>query len=239
MRSALLRHKIAGFFRSLLGGSMSSHDCTYMASLVGKHIPPKLMRRQDEELRYRPWAGDDTVQTADILDIIAEAPIGSRMQLLSPRTSPEIMTTLHWIQNTLMDNEGETLHFDKDGKDYTQVNLLQDVNGCQVAFVYMTQSNLKQTSHSRQQVNLADLDPTSLKVHTGEHDVGGPVSVVTVYTTDKAPTVFLNINDWSWEASTTLPSTNLMWELPAPYADRFVKALHQAIALCGGKPSSF
>jgi hypothetical protein len=221
------------------GRPMAENDCTYMASLVGQHIRPELMWQQDKELRYRPWVGLDTVQTADILDIIADGPVGSQTRGPSPKTSPEILKTLHWIQNTLKDEEGATLYFNKDGKDDTRVNLLAEVNGCQVTFVYTTRSDWKETYHTRQQVNLADLDPASLKVGTASHDVIGPVSIVTVYSTDKAPMVRLIMNDRSWQAPLAVPSTDLLWELPAPYAARFAKALHQAITLCGGKPSSF
>ena len=219
---------------------MAEHDCTYMHSLVGKHISPELMWRRDKELRYQPWSGQDTAQTADILDITAEAPIGSPLRGSSPKTSPEILKTLHWIQNTLADEEGKTIYLHEDGKDDTRVNLLPDVNGCQVTFVYATRSNWKETYHTRQQVNLGDLDPTSLQVDTVTHDVLGPVSLVTVHTTDKVPAVRLTVNDRNWQpAMAGTPSTDLLWELPAPYAARFAKALRQAITLCGGKSSSF
>lgn len=221
------------------GQPTDEHECTYMASLVGRHIPSELMWREDKELRYQPWVGQDTVQTADVLDITAEAPIGSRLQGSSPRTSPEIVKTLRWIQNTLADEEGSTLYLNKDGKDDTRVNLLRDVNGCQVTFVYATRSEWKEKYRTRQQVSLSDLDPMSLKVDTVTHDVIGPVSIVTVHTTDKEPAVRLIVNDRMWQYAQALPSTDLLWELPSPYAARFAKALHQAITLCGGKPSSF
>jgi hypothetical protein len=80
----------------------------------------------------------------------------------------------------------------------------------------------------------------SLEVDTVTHDVLGPVSLVTVHTTDKVPTVRLTVNDRNWQpAMATMPSTDLLWELPAPYAARFAEALRQAITLCGGKSSSF
>lgn len=221
------------------GRPMAEHDCTYMHSLVGKQISPELMWRQDKELRYQPWLGHDTVQTADILDIIAEAPIGSPLRGSSPKTSPEILKTLHWIQNTLADEEGKTLYPKKDEKLEERVNLLPDVNGCQVTFVYATRTDWKETYHTRQQVDLGALDPTSLEVDTVNHDVLGPVSLVTVHTTDKVSAVRLTVNDRNWDAGATVPSTDLLWELPAPYAARFTKALRQAITLCGGKRSSF
>ena len=239
------------------GEPMAQHDCTYMHSLVGKQIRPELMWQQDKELRYQPWLGEDTTQTADVLDITAEAPLDALLRNSSPKTSPEILKTLHWIQNTLDDDEGNTVTATKDGKLSTRVNLLPDVNGCQVTFVYATRGeNSKETYRQRLQVKLGDLDPTSLKVDTFTNDdvvsavklepevvpgdvAARTVSTVTVHTTDKVPSVRLTLNDRNWRAGTSLSSTDLSWELPAPYAARFAKALRQAITLCGGKPSSF
>jgi hypothetical protein len=167
------------------GRPMAEGDCTYMPGQIGRHIRSELMWQQDKELRFRPWVGQETAQTADIMDIVGDAPIGFPMQLSSPKTSPGILKTLRWIQNTLADEEGKTFYLRKDGKDDTRVNLMPDVKGCQVAFVYATRSGWTETYHNRQQVNLASLDPTSLKVDTVTRDAMGPVSMVTVYTTDK------------------------------------------------------
>ena len=225
-----------------LGGPMTEHECIYMRRQIGQHISEDLMVRQDNELRYRPLAGTETsAQVADILDITDDVLLGAptHPHHPAPKTSPEIQKTLHWIQNTLRDEEGQTIYLNKDGKDDTRVNLLPEVNGCEVTFVYATRSGWKETYHTRQQVNLADLDPTSLKVDTVTHDVLGPVSIVTVYTTDKTPVIRQTTGDRSWQGSLTVPSTDLLWELPSPYAERFVKALRQAITLCGGKASTF
>jgi hypothetical protein len=239
------------------GEPMAEHDCTYMHSLMGKQIRPELMWQQDKELRYQPWLGEDTTQTADVLDITAEAPVGALLRNSSPKTSPEILKTLHWIQNTLDDDEGNTVTATKDGKLSTRVNLLADVNGCQVTFVYATRGeNSKETYRQRLQVKLGDLDPTSLKVDTFINEdvvsavkldpevvpgdvASRTVSTVTVHTTDKVPSVSLRLNDRNWRTGMSLSSTDLSWELPAPYAARFAKALRNAITLCGGKPSSF
>ena len=70
-------------------------------------------------------------------------------------------------------------------------------------------------------------------------DASRTVSFVTVYTTDKVPAVRETVNDRNWRSALPLQSTDLSWELPAPYGARFAKALRQAITLCGGKPSSF
>jgi hypothetical protein len=133
-----------------------------------------------------------------------------------------------------------TIHSIKDEKAEKRVNLLPDVNGCQVTFVYATRIDWKETYHTRQQVNLGDLDPASLTVTDGMQDVVGPVSLVMVDTTEKVPAVHLTVNDRDWQpAGATADSTHLMWELPSPYAARFAKALRLAITLCGGKRSSF
>lgn len=222
------------------GQLMGEHDCTYMWMLVGKHISPELMWRQDKELRYQPWVGHDTAQTADILDITAEAPVGALLRKPSPKTSPETLKALHWIQNTLADGEGRTVSSETLARD----SRLDEVNGCQVTFVYyQIGSDNKMTGHSRSQVNLGDLDPASLTVgddYENKHiDIVGPVRIVTVHTTDKVPGVHFEPNDWGWQSGFATQSTDLLWQLPAPYAARFAKALKQAITLCGGKSSSF
>ena len=224
-----------------LGRPMATHACVYLPGFVrdfGKHIPAEQMWRGDKELRFEPF-GHDKVDVADVLDIIAEAPIGSPLRMPSPKTSPEILKTLHWIQNTLADEEGKTIYSIKDGNSEVRVNSLPDVNGCQVTFIYSTRVNWEETSHVRQQVDLGALDPKSIEVNTVTNDILGPVSLVTVHTTDKVPAVHETFNDRNWNGSWTVPATDLLWELPAPYAARFAKALHQAITLCGGKASTF
>jgi hypothetical protein len=44
-------------------------DCTYMSSMVGKTIGDDLMRTENGSLVFSPWAGEDTLQTADYLTI--------------------------------------------------------------------------------------------------------------------------------------------------------------------------
>jgi len=218
-------------------GRPSDH-CSYMPHLVGLHIRTALMWRQDQELRYEPLAG--YTHFADVLDIISEAPIGSPLRRPTPKTSPEILKTLHWIQNTLDDGEGRTL-----SSESLELNShLAHVSGCQVTFgYYQIGSDHQVIHHDRFQVNLGDLDPASLTVgddYEDKHvDIQGPVRDVTVHTTDKVPAVHNTFNDRSWNGSWTVPATDLFWQLPAPYAPRFVKALEHAITLCGGKASTF
>jgi hypothetical protein len=179
---------------------------------------------------------DEILQVADILDITDDVLLGApKRPHPSPKTSPEIQKTLHWIQNTLDDEESKTYY----GKAETRVNLMPQMNGCQVTFVYETMDNWKLTYRIRNKINLGDLDPTSLTSNVISHDVVGPVSMVRVHTTDKAQSVSLSINDLGWEPALVIPATDLNWEFPSDYAERFVKALHRAITLCGGKASAF
>jgi hypothetical protein len=220
------------------------HECIYIKDKVGKHIPAWQMWRSDKELRYEPFGHNNLLKSsapvADVLDIIAEAPISSPLRRPTVKTSPEILKTLHWIQNTLADGEGRTLSSEGLVRD----SLLDSVNGCQVTFVYYEiNSERKITDHTREQVNLGDLDPTSLTVaddYENKHiDIVGPVRGVTVQTTDKVPAIRVIMGDRNWHAGFTTQSTDLVWQPPAPYAPRFAKALRQAITLCGGKRSSF
>jgi hypothetical protein len=123
---------------------------------------------------------------------------------------------------------------------------MPELNGCQVTFVYETteetSNSSKVTFHSRNQVNLGHLDPTSLTSRVTSHyflGLADPVTIVRVHTTDKTPSVSLTINDRLWEPAPVMPTTDLDWELPSAYAERFVKALRRAITVCGGKPSIF
>jgi hypothetical protein len=232
-----------------LGGPMTENECMYLWGKVGQHIDEDFMVRQDNELRYRPLAGmEDTLQVADVLDITDDALLGAaKHPRPAPKTSPEILKTLHWIQNTLNDDEGKTLYAGKDEEtDTSRNNLMPELNGCQVTFIYETReetnSSSKATFRSRNQVNLGDLDPTSLTTRVISHYFLGfadPVSMVRVHTTDKVPSVLLAVNDRMWQPAPVTPTTDLDWELPSPYAEQFVRAIHRAITLCGGKASTF
>jgi len=226
-----------------LGRPLAEQECVYMRSEVGKHISEDLMVRQDNELRYRL---DAHPPVADILDITDDVLLGApKRSRTSPKTSPEIEKTLHWIQNTLKDDEGKTQYLGADGTFANHINLITELRGCQVTFVYETWKGEvwkgeEETFHSREQVNLGDLDPTSITSdHSAPEIGGGPVSTVRVHTTDKTQSVNEAVGDRGWEPALVIHTTDLLWELPSPYAERFVKALHHAITLCGGKASTF
>jgi hypothetical protein len=217
-----------------------------MSGKVGKHITEDKMLRQDNELRYRPLAGTETsAQVADVLDITDDVLLGApKHPHPAPKTSPEIEKTLHWIQNTLKDDEGKTQYLGADGTFVNHINLMAELRGCQVTFVYETREETKEgskaTFRSREQVNLGDLDPTSITSDDSAPEISGlPVSTVRVHTTDKTPSVNEAGGDRGWEPALVIQTTDLLWELPSPYAERFVKALHRAITLCGGKSSAF
>jgi hypothetical protein len=226
-----------------LGRPLAEHECVYMRGEVGKHISEDLMVRQDNELRY---CLDAHPRVADILDITDDVLLGApKRSHPSPKTSPEIEKTLHWIQNTLKDDEGKTQYLGADGTFANHINLITELRGCQVTFVYETwkgevRKGEEETFHSREQVNLGDLDPTSITSDDSAPEIGGgPVSTVRVHTTDKTPSVKEAVGDRGWEPALVIQTTDLLWELPSPYAERFVKALHRAITLCGGKASTF
>ena len=146
-----------------------------------------------------------------------------------PNTSQEIQETLHWIQNTLNAGDGKKSVEFKDGETHSQTNLMPELNGCQVTFVNEmrneTKGELKTTFLWR--VNLGDLDPTSFDAN---------VTLVTVHTTDKVPSIGMSTGG----SAVVVPATDLFWELSSQsYAERFVKALHHAVTLCGGKASAF
>jgi hypothetical protein len=232
--------------RDKLGRPMTENECTYLGDQVGKHITEDKMLRQDNELRYRPLGGSEDSDVADVLDITDDALLGApKRPHAAPKTSPEIQKTLHWIQNTLNDREGNTQYLGADGKIVNHSNLLTELNGCKVTFVYevwedKTGDREKETFHSREQVNLRDLDPASLTSDVSSPEIlGGPVSTVRVHTTDKTSSANLAAGDRGWEPALVIATTDLLWELPSPYAERFVKALHHAITLCGGKASTF
>ena len=138
--------------------------------------------------------GTSWLQVADVLDVIAEASIGTPLRLPSRKTSPEILKTLRWIQNTLDDDDGSTQYIGEH-----RVSTLPDIDGCQVTFTHASGSSpiidVDVRSHFREQVNLGDLDPTSIEVNDAPNDVIGPVSIVTVHTTDQSPAVRLMAND--------------------------------------------
>jgi hypothetical protein len=220
-----------------LGRPMTENECVYLSDKVGKHIAEDKMLRQNNELRYRPLANTDLKpQVADVLDITDDVLLGApKHRHPAPKTSPDILRTLHWIQNTLNDWEGKTQNQGADGEIVNHINLMPEIDGCRVIFVYEQLKGRNVIYHIRHEVNLGDLDPSSL---ISDDSGGAPESTVRVHTTDKTPSVNMTA-DRGWEPATVFPETELVWDFPSPYAEWFVKALHRAITLCGGKASAF
>jgi hypothetical protein len=230
-----------------LGMPMGGTPCVYMSDTVGKHFSEDFMILRGNELRHRPFGHFETsAPVADVLDITDDELLGApKHPRPAAQTSPEILKTLRWIQNTLKDDEGKTQHLAADGGIVNHRNLMTELNGCQVTFVYETGKVEKdkleeEIFHSRTEVNLGDLDPTSLTVNVGSPEILGlPVSTVRVHTTDKTASVSLAAGDRGWEPPLVIPTTDILWELPSSYAERFVSALKHSISLCGGKTSTF
>jgi hypothetical protein len=229
-------------------GRALAGECVYLSDKVGKHFSEDFIVRGDNELRYRPYGHFETSDgpVADVLDITDDVLLGApKHSHPAPKTSPDIQKTLHWIQNTLDDREGNTQYLSEDGEIVNHINLIAALNGCQVTFAYETREVEKdkreeETFHSRTQVNLGDLDPTSITSDLGAPEILGlPVSTVRVHTTDTTPSVNLDAGARGWEPARIIATTDLLLELPSPYAERFVKALKHAITLCGGKTSAF
>jgi hypothetical protein len=229
------------------GRPMSEKQCVYMSNTVGKHFSEDFMILRGNELRHRPFGHFETsAPVADVLDITDDVLLGApKHPHPAPKTSPEIEKTLRWIQNTLRDDEGKTQYLGGDGRIVNHRNLVTELNGCRVTFVYETGEIRKdkreeETFHSRTQVNLGDLDPTSITSDDSAPEIAGlPVSTVRVHTTDKTASVSLAAGDRGWEPPLVIPTTDILWELPSPYAERFVSALKHSISLCGGKISTF
>ena len=123
---------------------LTEHECKYLRYAVGTHISEDKMIRQDNELRFRPRVDDqNAAQVADVLDITDDVLIGAPKHLHpAPKTSPEILKTLQWIQNTLDNNDGNTIYQSADGKSAKHINLLTEMNGCHVTFVSETKEGL-------------------------------------------------------------------------------------------------
>jgi hypothetical protein len=227
---------------SQLGGPMTQNECLYLPDEVGKHISEDKMVRADNELRYRPFGSVETsAPVADVLDITDDVLLGAPAHPRpAQKTSPEIRRTLLWIQNTLNNRDGDTQYPGAKGEIAAHANLITEVDGCDVTFIYETREDNKETSYSREQINLADLDPSSIKSYDSAPEILGlPVTTVRVQTADEKPTIRLSAGGRGWEPAIIIPTADTEWELPSPYAERFIKALKHAVTLCGGKTSAF
>jgi hypothetical protein len=164
--------------------------------------------------------------------------------------TPTLKETLEWMQNTLDSGAGSLYMHQKDGSTEKREVTLPDATSCEVSFQYQTGllENYsygvikKPTFKLIEKFNFKDIDPTTIK--SGEPtkdgrpaDTIGPYVIFVAMTRDNAKLIS-NVRDLL-PTPQTFTSDVLMFSLPYPYADRFTKAFTHAVALCGGKASSF
>lgn len=163
--------------------------------------------------------------------------------------TPTLKDTLAWMQNTLDSGAGSLYMNQKDGSTEKRELTMPDANSCEVSFQYQTGllANhsygiiTKPTFKLIEKFNFKDIDPTTITggkpTKDGKPaDMIGPYVIFVATTRDNAKLIS-NIN--TSPTAQAFTSDSLTFELPYPYADRFTKAFKHAVALCGGKASSF
>jgi hypothetical protein len=162
--------------------------------------------------------------------------------------TPTLKETLEWMQNTL-DSGGGSLYMNhKDASTDKRELTMPDAKSCEVSFQYQTGllENYsygviaKPTFKLIQRFNFKDIDPTTIQSGKPTKD-GKPADTLGPYviffaTTRNNAKLISNIGTTTAQ---TFTSDSLTFQLPYPYADRFTKAFNHAVALCGGKTSSF
>lgn len=170
---------------------------------------------------------------------------------------PSLKDTLQWMQNTL-DSDAGSLYIStgNDGSVEKRELKMPEAKTCAVGFAYQT-GPLEKNSYGiidrptfqvLERFNLKDIDPTTVEsgkpVHTNAGDkpadIVGPYVVFSATMRDNAKLIsnFMTLHPASG-AQESFASDSLTFELPYPYSARFTKAFKHAVALCGGKPSSF
>lgn len=168
--------------------------------------------------------------------------------------SPTLKDTLQWMQNTL-DSGAGSLYMSKgnDGEVEKRELTMPDAKSCTVSFAYQTGPLekysygiiAKPTFQLLQKFNLKDIDPTMIDLGKPTKDgkpadTLGPYVIFSATTRDNAK-VISNITTLHPTPDTqeSFTSDSLTFTLPYPYSERFTKAFKHAVALCGGKHSSF
>jgi hypothetical protein len=164
--------------------------------------------------------------------------------------TPTLRETLEWMQNTLDSGAGSLYMSQKDGSTEKREMTLPDAKSCEVSFQYQTGllANYsygiitKPTFKLTEKFNFKDIDPSTIEsgkpTKDGKPaDIIGPYVIFVATTRDNAKLIF-NVRDLL-PTPQTFSSDSLTFSLPYPYADRFTKAFKHAVALCGGKASSF
>lgn len=176
--------------------------------------------------------------------------IGTPASSTLAQDSVSLKDTLAWMQNTLDSGAGSLYMSQKDGSTEKREVTLQDTKSCEVSFQYQTGllANFsygiitKPTFKLVEKFNFRDIDPTT--VQSGKPTKGGkPADTIGPYviffaTTRDNAKLISNVRDLL-PTPQIFTSDSLTFELPYPYADRFTKAFKHAVALCGGKASSF
>jgi|ERR1039458_195164 hypothetical protein len=146
-------------------------------------------------------------------------------------TKTTLAVTLAWMHNTLDSGLGDTATTDE-----VRQNRMS-FTSCDVTFVYQTvkDKDSKTTYRNSNAFNLKSIDPTSISVTSGGHDILAKTSIVTFNTTDNAKLINLRLPSDPDGTSTD----SLLIDFPSDYANRFVKAFRRAVILCGGKQSTF
>jgi hypothetical protein len=173
---------------------------------------------------------------------------------VSGQDTPSLKDTLQWMQNTLDSGAGSLYISQKDGSTEKREVTLPDAKTCEVSFQYQTGlvENYsygvisKPTFKLVQRVNLKDIDPTMIDggkpTKDGKPaDIMGPFVTFFATTRDNAKVIsnFLSLYPVPVKQEPSFTSDSLTFGLPYPYVARFTKAFKHAVALCGGKPSSF
>ena len=164
--------------------------------------------------------------------------------------TPTLKETLDWMQNTLDSGSGSLYITQKDGSTEKREVTLPDAKSCEVSFQYQTGlvANYsygiitKPTFKLTERFNFKDIDPTTIEsgkptTDGKPADIMGPYVIFVATTRDNAKLIS-NFRD-ILPLPQRFTSDSLIFELPYPYADRFTKAFKHAVALCGGKASSF
>ena len=164
--------------------------------------------------------------------------------------TPTLKETLEWMQNTLDSGAGSLYMSQKDGSTEKREVTLPEAKSCEVTFQYQTGllANhgygiiTKPDFKLLEKFNFKNIDPNTVEsgkpTKNGEPtDIIGPYVVFFATTRDDAKLIS-NTRDLL-QTPQTFTSDSLTFSLPYPYAERFTKAFKHAVALCGGKASSF
>lgn len=169
--------------------------------------------------------------------------------------TPTLKETLEWMQNTLDSDYGSLYMSQKDGSTEKRELKLPDAKSCEVSFQYQTGPVgsysygviTKPTFKVIEKFNFKDIDPTTIGSGKPAHTKAGdkPADILGPYvlffaTTRNNAKLISNVSTTYPDPTTqTYTSDSLTFELPYPYAHRFTRAFKHAVALCGGKASSF